>query len=147
MSFSRELLSASEQAAERYKVRCPAPVNCQNWMISDTATTRVRRGLELQVGIIKKRKEWNIGSQRSMWAWPFSSKRLEVASATSSRSLSQGTTYASDKYSRTPARRQRNEEKWARVNESPSLAGGLTVVVTGAEWLSEPDVPVTIKVS
>jgi hypothetical protein len=48
------LLSASEQAAERYKVRCPASVNRKNWIISETATIRVCRGLELQVGIIKK---------------------------------------------------------------------------------------------
>ena len=54
MSFPRELLSASEQAAERYKVRCPAPVNCKNWMISNTATIHVRRVLELQLGVIKK---------------------------------------------------------------------------------------------
>ena len=85
MSFPRELLSASEQAAERFKVRCPAPVNCKNWMISNTATIHVRRGLELQLGVIKK-KEWNIPSPCSMWA--FFAGRLEVASATSSRSLS-----------------------------------------------------------
>jgi hypothetical protein len=54
MSFPRGLLSASEQAAERYKVRCQAPVNCKNWMISNTATIHVRRGLELQLGVIKK---------------------------------------------------------------------------------------------
>jgi hypothetical protein len=54
MSFPRELLSASEQAAKRYKVRCPAPVNGKNWMISNTATIHVRRGLELQLGVIKK---------------------------------------------------------------------------------------------
>ena len=55
MSFPRELLSASEQVAERYKVRCPAPVNCKNWMISNTATIHVRRSLELQLGVIKKK--------------------------------------------------------------------------------------------
>jgi hypothetical protein len=28
--------------------------DCKNWMISKTANIRVRRGLELQVGVIKK---------------------------------------------------------------------------------------------
>jgi hypothetical protein len=44
-------------------VSCPC--QCKNWMISEIATIRVRHGLELQVGIIK-RKKWKIGSPRSM---------------------------------------------------------------------------------